>query len=406
MNYPRWIKVRQRLDTVRLEDPLNFVEDQLNHLKNEIILKNGQKIAVTAGSRSIANLVEITRGVVTFLKYFGAEPFLVPAMGSHGGATSNGQKQLLKDLGFTEGSMDIPIYSSMDVMHLGELDGIPMYFDKHAFESDGIVVINRVKAHQVFKGDIQSGLNKMMAIGLGKKKGADTLHGSGRIEILGDAGDFIRTRTPILFGVGILENSCDETRDIAVLKPDEFKDLDRKWAIASRDIIPKIPVRNIHMLLVEEMGKDISGSGMDTNVVGFTRHTDRSGKITVPLGVLDLTEKSDGNAIGIGLADFTTRNLVKKIDFDKTNTNVIATGIYSAGRVPISLDSEKQIMEVILSKLKDPYMARIIRIKNTLNIGEFYATEALMPDIGKNDKLLIMSDLIESKFNGSGKLIL
>ena len=158
----------------------------------------------------------------------------------------------------------------------------------------------------------------MMAIGLGKKKGADSIHGSGKTDILGDLGDFITSRSPILFGVAILENSYDETRDIAVLTPDKFKEIDKKWARSSREIIPKIPVRNIHMLLVQEMGKDISGSGMDTNVVGFTRHTDRAGKIKVPLGVLDLTKKSDGNAIGIGLADFTTRRLVNKIDFDKT----------------------------------------------------------------------------------------
>ena len=291
------------------------------------------------------------------------------------------------------------------MVSLGEAEGIPVYFDKNAYESDGVVVINRVKPHQAFKGEIQSGLNKMMALGLGKKAGADAVHGSGRMDILGQIGDFICSRVPVLFGVAILENSYEETRDIAVLAPERFKEFDQKWVKISRGLLPKIPIRELDMVLVDEMGKDISGSGMDTNVIGFTRRMDRSGQIAVPLAVFDLTEKSDGNAIGIGLADFTTKKLVKKFDHQKTYTNVIATGIYSAGRIPITLDDERDILNVILRKRDRPEMARIIRIKNTLQLEEFFATEALIPEIEKNDKLSLKGGLIETSFDETGNFI-
>ena len=405
MKYPKWIKVCQKLDGNRVENPPESVQKQLISIQEKVSIEKGQRIAVTVGSRSISNLVDITKTVIDFLKSKGALPFLVPAMGSHGGATDRGQRKIVEEFGFTEESMGIPILSSMEVVSLGEVEGIPVYFDKNAYESDGVVVINRVKPHQGFKGEIQSGLNKMMALGLGKKAGADAVHGSGRMDILGQIGDFICSCVPVLFGVAILENSYEETRDIAVLAPERFKEFDQKWVKISRGLLPKIPIRELDMVLVDEMGKDISGSGMDTNVIGFTRRMDRSGQIAVPLAVFDLTEKSDGNAIGIGLADFTTKKLVKKFDHQKTYTNVIATGIYSAGRIPITLDDERDILNVILRKCDRPEMARIIRIKNTLQLEEFFATEALIPEIEKNDKLSLKGELIETSFDEMGNFI-
>jgi hypothetical protein len=406
MNYPKWVKVFQKLDRKRDEHPERTVKEQLSSLQEKLPIKKGDRIAVTVGSRYISNLAAVTRAVIEHLKSMGSRPFLVPAMGSHGGATSEGQKEILEEFGFTEETMDVPILSSMEVVLLGEVEGIPIHFDKNAYESDGIVVINRVKPHQFFKGEIQSGLNKMMALGLGKKAGADTIHRSGRTDHLGQIGDFIRSRTPILFGVAILENSYDETRDVAALTPDRFKEFDQAWVKQSRELIPKIPFRELDMILVDQMGKDISGSGMDTNVIGFTRRTDRSGNVAVPLAVFDLTEKSGGNAIGIGLADFTTNRLVKKIDFRKTYTNVIAAGVYSAGRIPITFDHERDILEVILRKMEMPEKARLVRIRNTLHLEEFFVTEALIPEVGKNEKLSLGGELIETSFDDGGNLIL
>jgi hypothetical protein len=320
-------------------------------------------------------------------------------MGSHGGAAAQGQMKVLADFGFTEQRLEVPIHASMDVVELGEVDGIPVFFDKNAYAADGIVVINRVKPHQFFKREIQSGLNKMMALGLGKKKGADTIHGCGRTDILGEIGDFICSRTPILFGVAILENAYDETRNVAVLRPEKFKEIDAAWAKKARSLMPKIPIRDLDLIIVEEMGKDISGSGMDTNVIGFTRRFNPSGQVAVPLAVLDLTDKSGGNAIGIGLADFVTQRLVSKVDREKTNINVIATGVYSAGRIPITLTSEQEIISVILAKMEKPQNARIIRIKNTFRIDSFMATEGLLEDIGKNEALSVIGKPMDTVFN-------
>jgi hypothetical protein len=406
MEYPRWIKVGQELDRKRDEDPVQTVREQARAVGEAFEINDGDRIAITVGSRYISNLVGITMAVIDYIKSRGGVPFLVPAMGSHGGATAEGQEKVLEEYGFTEENLGVPILSSMEVVLLGEVDGVPIYLDSNAYRADGIIIINRIKPHQVFKGEIQSGLNKMMALGLGKKKGADAIHNSGRTDNLDRIGDFIISKAPILFGVGILENSFDETREIAVLTPKDFKEYDEKWAKVSRGLLPRIPIRDLDLVLVDEMGKDISGSGMDTNVIGFTRRTDPSGNVAVPLAVFDLTEKSDGNAIGIGLADFTTRRLVEKIDFKKTNINVIATGIYSAGRVPITLESERDIIDVILRKLQTPQKSRIIRLKNTLHLEEFFATEALIPDIQDNESLSCLGNMVETAFDDKGNLIL
>jgi len=406
MQYPRWIRIRQNLDTKRVGDPAAEVGAQLRALEGTFKIAKGARIAITAGSRYIANLPLITRVVVDFIRDKGAYPFLVPAMGSHGGATKDGQISVLKELGFTEESIGAPIYSSMDVVKIGEVEKIPVYIDRIASEADGIVIINRVKVHQAFKGDIQSGLNKMMVVGLGKKKGADAVHGSGRVDILGPIGDFIISAVPLLFGIAILENSYDETREVAVLHPRQFKEYDMKWARKSREILPRIPFQSLDLIIVDEMGKDISGSGMDTNVIGFTRRITPAGQQAVPLAVFDLTEKTAGNAMGIGLADFTTARLVEKINYPMTYTNVIATGIYSAGRIPVTLDSEKAVIDTVLQKLDETGEARIVRIKNTLQLEDFYATESLQGEAEENRNLQTENTRFDTSFNDRGDLMI
>ncbi len=203
----------------------------------------------------------------------------------------------------------------------------------------------------------------MLVVGLGKQKGADAVHASGRTDVLGPMGDFLRANLPVLFGVAILENSYDETRDVAVVTPDKFTEYDIAWAKQSRSLMPKIPIRNLDLVIVDKMGKDVSGSGMDTNVIGFTRRLLATGQTAVPLAVLGLTDKTEGNAMGIGLADLTTRRLVEKIDYQKTYTNVLATGIYSTGRIPVTLENDKAILDAVIGKLEHPEKARIIRIQ-------------------------------------------
>lgn len=405
MNYPRWIRVRQHLDEKRVADPYRVTYDQLVSFEDSRFSYRNARIAITAGSRHIAGLTPITRAVIDYLSSKGGRPFLVPAMGSHGGATDHGQVKVLEEIGLTEEALGVPIHSSMEVVRLGTVEDIPVYLDKNAYDADGIVVINRIKAHQVFKGEIQSGLNKMLVVGLGKKAGADAVHATGRTDILGGLGDFIRSSVPVLFGVAVLENACDETRDVAVVAPDAFKQWDTAWAKASRSLMPKIPIRQLDLVIVEQMGKDISGSGMDTNVIGFSRRLVLSGQTAVPLAVLDLTEKTEGNAMGIGLADFTTRRLVGKIDYPVTYTNVLATGIYSAGRIPVTLENERAILDAALERLEHPEKARIIRIRNTRQLDAFLATEALAGEIERQEQLEICGDALETRFDDGGNMV-
>lgn len=405
MGYPKWIRVRQNLDRKRLDDPYLSTYNQLTSLSDSLFTYRDARIAITAGSRYISNLTPITKAVIDYISSRGGRPFLVPAMGSHGGATDHGQVKVLEEIGLTEDKLGVPIHSSMEVVRLGAVENIPVYIDKHAYDADGIVVINRIKAHQVFKGEIQSGLNKMLVVGLGKKEGADAVHASGRIDVLGALGDFIRSAVPVIFGVAVLENSYDETRDVAVVAPDKFKECDIAWAKESRSIMPKIPIRQLDMVIVEKMGKDISGSGMDTNVIGFTRRLVISGQVAVPLTVLDLTEKTDGNAMGIGLADFTTRRLVEKIDYQATYTNVLASGIYSAGRIPVTFENDKEILDAVIHKMEHPEKARIIRIKNTLQLDQFFATEALIGEVLRHEQLEICGELIETCFDEKGNMV-
>jgi len=404
MVYPRWIRVRQNLDRKRVDDPYRLVYDQLTSGSGRFPVKQGARIAITAGSRYIANLVPITRAVIDYIASQGGQPLVVPAMGSHGGATAKGQLQVLEEYGMTEKTLGVPICSSMEVVQIGVVEEIPVYLDKNAHEADGIVVINRVKAHQVFKGEIQSGLNKMLAVGLGKKKGADAIHGSGRIDVLGTIGDHIRSHVPVLFGVAILENSYDDTREVAVVTPDQFKEYDRLWAKLSRSLMPRIPVRELDLVIVDAMGKDISGSGMDTNVIGFTRRMMPTGQTAIPLAVLGLTEKTEGNAMGVGLADFTTRRLVGQIDYRATYTNVLATGIYSTGRIPVVFETVRELLETLLGKLERPEEARIIRIKDTLHLDSFLATESLVGEIRRQDALETDGEMITTSFDAQGRL--
>jgi len=406
MRYPKWIRVRQNLDRKRLDDPYRHTYNQLTSLPESLFAWKDARIAVTVGSRYISNLTLITKAVVDYISSKGGRPFLVPAMGSHGGATDHGQVKVLEEIGLTEDTLGVPIHSSMEVVRLGAVENIPVYMDRNAYDADGIVVINRIKAHQVFKGEIQSGLNKMLVVGLGKKEGADAVHASGRIDVLGVMGDFIRSAVPVIFGVAILENSYDETRDVAVVAPDTFKECDTAWVKESRLLMPKIPIRKLDMVIVEQMGKDISGSGMDTNVIGFTRRLVITGQVAVPLAVLDLTEKSEGNAMGIGLADFTTRRLVEKIDYRATYTNVLASGIYSAGRIPVTFENDKEILDVVLHKMEHPEKARIIRIKNTLELDQFLVTEALIEEVLEQKQLEVCGEWIETCFDEKENMVI
>ncbi len=406
MDLPGMVTIRQRFVSGRLDDPAAAAEERLAASGLVDNLRPGAGIAVAIGSRGIANIPAILRAVCDTLRKRGAKPFIVPAMGSHGGCTADGQTAMLAGLGITEDTVGVPIQSSMETVELGRTEGgAPVNMDARALGADGIVVVNRVKIHTAFHGGIESGLCKMVTVGLGKRGGAETFHrrgmGSG---LLSDSLRIARERAPILAGVAILENALDETMDIRIAGPDHFETTDRELVELSRGIVPRIPLRSFDILIVDEMGKNISGTGMDTNVVGFWR---RYGGERDPdystLIVRSLTPQSHGNAMGIGMADLVPRSLVDCVDFGATYANAI-TSQYALGRIPITLDTDRECVETALGGF-GPGTARVVRINNTLDLEEFTVSENLVPLLECDDACEITGVPRPMAFDGDGRLV-
>lgn len=409
MGFPRMAKIKQIFDKEKIKDIKSVIHKEMERVKLKEIIKPSARIAITAGSRGINNLIAITRAVVDEVKAAGGNPFVMPAMGSHGEATDEGQLNLLRDLGINEESMGVPIISSMEVVELGKVNNqFPVYFSKTAYDSDGIIAINRVKPHTAFRGKIESGLIKILTVGLGKHKGAEMMHAVGLGDNMVKAGRVMLKKAPIILGVAILENSYDETKEIYAAKPDEFEETDTRLLEKSNALLPRIPFYAFDILIVEQMGKNISGTGMDVNIIGIGKRF--GGKIEAcepyinTLIVLDLTPETHGNALGIGHADLTTRKLVNKIDFKSSYTNIITTGLWSSGRIPITLENDKEAIEVALRKL-EPAKAKVVRIKNTLHLEEIYVSEALLEELKGKPDIEILSEPREMQFDASGNLI-
>ena len=387
MALPKVVRVRQQFDRTRLEDPCGAVAAGLRNLGLRGRLKPGARIAVTAGSRGINNLVRMTRAAADAVKSMGAQPFIVPSMGSHGGATDEGQKNLLADLGISEESMGCPVVSSMAVEEIGRTgNGTPVYLDRNALHADGIIVINRVKPHTAFRGEIESGLCKMLAVGLGKHKGAQQMHRAGLGPTLYEAARLILSRAPVLAGIAVLENSLDETAEIHVVPPERFEETDRTLLTRAWQVLPRVPFDPLDVLVVDEMGKNISGTGMDNNVIGIGPRVGGKMEMGHPvvstIVVLGLTPETHGNANGIGLADITTRRLVDSIDYKATYTNVLTTRLWSAGRLPVVMESDREAVEVAVGEIS-PDQVRLVRIKNTLHLEELEISEALLSEAQK-----------------------
>lgn len=320
---PPVFRVRQVFPRDKIQDVAAHVRMKLQLSQAQNTIKPGMRVAVTAGSRGIANIATVLKEVVAFLQRCGAHPFLVPAMGSHGGATAQGQTELLHSYGVTEAYCRCPIVSSMETVQLGAVEEngkqLPVYIDRAAAEADGIVVVNRIKPHSAFRGPVESGLTKMLCVGLGKQKGADTIHGDGfgtfktRISLFGE---FVRTHTRVLFGVGLIENAYDETSRIEVLFSDEIPIKEGELLRYAGGLMPSILIPETDVLVVKEIGKNFSGSGMDPNISGTWSTPYGSGGIKKQRTcVLDLTDMSHGNGLGIGQADTTTLRFLRKMDF-------------------------------------------------------------------------------------------
>lgn len=412
MTFPRICRVKQRFEGPTLQDIPRAVRETMRGLHLADQVKPGQTVAITAGSRGIANIGRITRAVVDELKAVGLKPFIVPTMGSHGEATAEGQRKILEHYGITEASMGCPIKSSMEVVRVGEVKGIPVFCDKNAWEADHIAVIARVKTHTDFDAEIESGLFKMMAIGLGKQHGAEHYHRAGHhhsyAEIFPAVGKAVLETGHILFGLGIVENGYDETAKVQALVPKDLWEGEKALLRESKTWMAKLPFQKIDLLIVDEMGKDISGAGMDPNVIGrpSVQKAPEYPKVT-RLFVRDVTPACDGNAIGVGMADMTTKRLVSKINYVAMHMNAITSGVPEAAKIPMALETDREAIEIALRTigLTPPEQAAVVRIKNTLLLVEMDVSEALLPQVKAHERLSVASDPAPLAFDNTGNLL-
>ncbi len=396
MSYPEMYAIRQRFAREREADVCSAVRRELHRVLRPQSIRRAESVAITAGSRGIRQIDAILRAAVDTMRELGAQPFIFPAMGSHGGASAEGQASVLAHYGITEATMGCPILSSMETVQIAaSAQGFPIFIDKHAFNADHVLVVNRVKAHTEFKGEIESGLVKMMLIGMGKQEGARIYHrafadyGFGRLaESLAPV---VVEKAKVLCGLAIVENAYDETALIQGLAPEEIVASEQGLLRKAKELAPKLPFDEVDVLIVDAMGKDISGSGMDTNVLGrfynIVASEPRKPRIK-RIYVRELTEDSLGNATGIGLADYAHRRLIDRIDPRATSINCLIAGNPEKGRVPIACESDREGLDFALGTigLTPPQEARVIRIHDTLHLTRVDISNSLFREAqGRSD---------------------
>lgn len=405
-------KIQQAFPDEKIQNFEEALQESLQREEIRQMVKPGMEIAIAAGSRGVDKFVETVAGTVKFLQDLGAKPFIVPSMGSHGGATAKGQKAVLAHLGVTEESVNAEIRSSMEVIEIGKLpNGLPVYVDKIASQADGIVVINRVKPHTAFRGKVESGIMKMMAIGLGKQKGAEACHQLG-FEHMGkhiiEMSHIILEKMPILFGVATVENAFDKVAHVEVLLPDEIEERETELQKLAKKLLPKIHFDKIDVLVIDEIGKNISGDGMDPNITGrYPTPYAHGGPEVNKMIVLDLTPETEGNANGVGTADFTTQRLIDKADFDATYANGLTSTVVAPTKAATTLANDKLALKAAVKtcNILDFTTVKMVRIKNTLELSEIEVSEALLSEVEANDALTQVSDLYELAFDEEGNLV-
>jgi hypothetical protein len=413
MRFPKVVKVRQDFPRPRVEDVGGALREQCAKAEVKARIEPGAEVAITAGSRGIAGIDNVLRSLVEILKNAGAKPFLVPAMGSHGGATAEGQVEILRSLGVTEESVGAPIRSSMEVVEIGETEsGVPIFMDRIASEADGVVVVGRIKQHTDFRSGVESGLLKMASIGLGKHAQALALHAygvKGIRDYMVEAGGAVFASGKVLFGVGIVENAYEETAVVEAIPPERVAERERELLRESAKLMPKLPVSEIDVLFVDELGKNFSGTGMDTNVVGRFRilgvEEPESPDVKY-LIVGGVSEASHGNALGVGLADFTTRRLFEKIDHEAMNQNVLTSTFVERAKIPMVMQNDREALEAAVrcNWGVEPESTRFVRIPNTLHLRYAYLSENLLEEALANGNVEVVEEAAELAFDESGNL--
>jgi hypothetical protein len=409
MEFPKVVKIRQKFPRPRVEDVDAVLREQLGREDIASAIRPGMSVALTAGSRGIAEINVILRSLVTTLKEIGAEPFIVPSMGSHGGATAEGQAEILESLGVTEEFCGAPIRSSMEVVDLGETErGVPVYMDRIASEADGVVLVNRIKAHTDFRSSIESGLLKMASIGLGKHKQALALHGygvEGIRDFMVEVGDKVLESGHILFGVGVVENAYDEPAIIEAIPTQEIHEREAELLAEYMQMMPGLPVSDIDVLYVDALGKNYSGTGMDTNVIGRFRilGVDEPETPAVKYIIVgDISKESHGNALGVGLADLTTQRLADQIERKAMNANVVTSTFIERAKVPMVLASDEEAIETAVrcNWGVPPEETRFVRIPNTLHLEYLYVSEGMVDEVLGSAE--VVGDPEELRFDADG----
>lgn len=411
VNLPIMFPVEQSFPRPQLKNVASRMGDQWQVL-DELEL-DGARIAITVGSRGIEGLLSILKEIISFLHSKGAHPFIVPAMGSHGGGTVPGQLKVLATYGVTESALGVSIEASMDVVSAGQMaDGTPLYLDRIAIEADGIVLCNKIKPHADFKGDYESGLLKMLCIGLGKHKGASTLHQHGFDyfhEVIPEAGAILLQNAKIIFAVGIVENAFDDLMEVEVIPTGDILSREKALLVLAKKHIPTLLFPEIDLLIIQEMGKNISGEGMDPNVTG--RPGSRLPGFDAPeikkIVALTVTPESHGNGVGIGMTDVTTRKLVAGLDLSAIYTNAMTATILDPAKIPLMVNNDQEAFAVALKTAPrtNPETANIVWIKNTLELVEVMVSEALLPFVDSCDRLEVNGKPEPFRFSEDGDLL-
>ena len=407
---PKWRRIAQKSDAASVGSIPDAIGREMRKLEGRV--RPGMSVAVGVGSRGVARLAEIVRATVGELKRLGARPFIVPAMGSHGGATPEGQLEVLAGYGVTQQSMDVPFDPSMETVLLGTTPtGFALHWSRAALRADAVLPVNRVKAHTDFHGEVESGLSKMLAIGFGKQKGAATVHRRGFDtfhEVVPEAAKLVFEKVNVLGGVASVENAVEDVAHLEAVPGDRIAAREPELLRMSRTLMPRIPFDRVDVLVVDYLGKDISGMGMDPNVTGRygVRHIvdPRNPK---KLAVLRLTELTHGNACGLGVADVTTRDVVENVDYQKYWTNVVASTELTNGKTPIWVPDDRSAIALALltAPRTDPLAPRLVRIESTLRLHEMWVAEALWQSDGRQQPALrALGEPCDMAFGADGRL--
>lgn len=411
VKFPSMVRIKQIYDSNRIEDIPSHIKQEMEKTIQEKESYKDKRICITVGSRGIPGLSLIVHTIVDILRSYGSEVFIVPAMGSHGNANAQGQVEMLEGLGVTEETVGAPIVSCMEVVQIGALeDGTPVYCDKFAFESDGIVVLNKVKPHTDFRGKHESGLAKMMAIGLANHKGASMFHMMGFpsfAERIPQVCQVFLEKAPVAFGVGIVQNAYDEISELEIIAKEKFLEEDAKLLEIAKKKIANFKMDDIDLLIIDEIGKNISGNGHDPNVTGRSNSKGFEDIINIKkMFIRGITKETHHNACGINWADVTTRRVLRDIDFSAVWTNVATATMLNGGKIPVYVETDRDAIALCLRTCNgiDFDNPRIVHIKNTLSMQEIEVSTAFLEELKDREDIQIISDPYLLEFDDNGFL--